>query len=126
MTWAAVSDVIGRRKTFFIFTLSSLPLYYAVPSIVNSVVLTQGVVPLYVFCGTTVVALSIFGGVYAILPAYQADLYGSKNVGAIHGRMLLFSSTAALVGEISSRHHFTPFVSRMSANHPMDSPFFLP
>lgn len=55
--------------------------------------------PLYGFCGTTVLAISIFGGVYAILPAYQADLYGSKNVGAIHGRMLLFSSTAALVGK---------------------------
>ena len=97
--WAAVSDVIGRRKTFYVFTLSSLPLYFAVPSIVDAVVTTGGTLPLYGFCGTTVLAISIFGGVYAILPAYEADLYGSKNVGAIHGRMLLFSSTAALVGK---------------------------
>ena len=36
------------------------------------------------------------GGAYAILPAYEADLFGTKYVGAIHGRMLLFSSSAAL------------------------------
>lgn len=64
--------------------------------------------PLYGFCGTTVLAISIFGGVYAILPAYQADLYGSKNVGAIHGRMLLFSSTAALVGKNPYHLSFLP------------------
>ena len=94
-----MSDAIGRRKTFYVFTLASLPLYLAVPTLVNSVVSTGGEMPLYGFCATTVFAISIFGGVYAILPAYEADLYGSKNVGAIHGRMLLFSSTAALVGE---------------------------
>ena len=108
-----MSDAIGRRNTFFIFTLSSLPLYFAVPSIVESVVSTGATMPLYGFCGTTVLAISIFGGVYAILPAYQADLYGSKNVGAIHGRMLLFSSTAALVGKsslASTRNGFTSFL----------------
>ena len=44
-------------------------------------------------------AVSMMGGVYAILPAYEADLFGTKFVGAIHGRMLLFSSAAALAGE---------------------------
>ena len=40
------------------------------------------------------------GGAYAILPAYEADLFGTKYVGAIHGRMLLFSSSAALAGPV--------------------------
>lgn len=45
-------------------------------------------------------AVSMMGGVFAILPAYEADLFGTKFVGAIHGRMLLFSSAAALAGEM--------------------------
>ncbi len=48
---------------------------------------------------STMMAVSMMGGVYAILPAYEADLFGTKFVGAIHGRMLLFSSAAALAGE---------------------------
>lgn len=48
---------------------------------------------------STMCAVSMMGGVFAILPAYEADLFGTKFVGAIHGRMLLFSSAAALAGE---------------------------
>ena len=49
---------------------------------------------------STMCAVSMMGGVFAILPAYEADLFGTKFVGAIHGRMLLFSSAAALAGEV--------------------------
>jgi hypothetical protein len=96
--WAAVSDAIGRRGTFFIFTLGSLPIYVALPSIVNTVVATGSATPLYLFCASSAFAISMFGGVYAILPAYEADLFGTKNVGPIHGRMLMYSSVAAVVG----------------------------
>ncbi len=30
------------------------------------------------FCGSTVLAVSVMGGVFSVLPAYEADLYGSK------------------------------------------------
>ena len=43
-------------------------------------------------------AVSMLGGSFAILPAYEADLFGTKNVGPIHGRMLLYASAAALAG----------------------------
>jgi hypothetical protein len=76
--WAAVSDMIGRRSTVFIFTLGSVPLYFALPTIVNTVVTTGSPEPLYVFCASTVAAISMFGGMYAILPAYEADLFGTK------------------------------------------------
>jgi len=98
LAWANISDTIGRRSTFYIFTATSLPIYLSIPTIVDSVVQTGATLPLYGFCAATVMAISIFGGTYAVLPAYQADLYGSKNIGAIHGRMLLFSSAAALIG----------------------------
>ena len=51
------------------------------------------------FCTSATLAVSAMGGVYALLPAYEADLFGTKFVGAIHGRMLLYSSAAALCGE---------------------------
>lgn len=81
------------------FTTASVPLYFAVPTLVDSVVHTGSVMPLYGFCASTVVAVSMMGGVYAILPAYEADLFGAKYVGAIHGKMMLYSAGAALSGD---------------------------
>ncbi len=54
--------------------------------------------PLYCFCASTVAAVSVMGGVYSILPAYESDLFGNKFVGAIHGKMLLYSAAASLTG----------------------------
>jgi MFS family permease len=96
--WAAFSDKFGRRTTFHMFTLGSIPLYLAVPFCVKALVSDPSVVPLYVFCTSTVLAISFMGGTYAILPAYEADLFGAKYVGAIHGRFLLASTAAALAG----------------------------
>lgn len=96
--WAAVSDVVGRRTVFNIFTLGSVPMYLAMPSLVNSVMETGSAVPLYAFVGCAVGAITILGGTFAVIPAYEADLFGSKNVGAIHGRLLLYMSCASLSG----------------------------
>lgn len=63
------------------FTATSVPLYLALPTIVDTVLSTQSTLPLYVFCGSTALAISMMGGVFAILPAYEADLFGSKFVG---------------------------------------------
>ena len=97
--WAAVSDMIGRRSTFLIFTSVAVPLYFVMPTIVENVVTSGSALPLYMFCTSATLAVSAMGGVYALLPAYEADLFGTKFVGAIHGRMLLYSSAAALCGE---------------------------
>lgn len=98
LVWAAVSDKIGRRSTFMLFTTSSIPLYFFLPTLVDSVITTGSSAPLYAFCASTALAISMMGGVYAILPAYEADLFGTKFVGAVHGRMMLFSSLAAMSG----------------------------
>ena len=50
------------------------------------------------FCCSTVLALSVMGGVFSVLPAYEADLFGSKYIGAIHGRFLTFGAVATVVG----------------------------
>ena len=96
--WAAVSDAIGRRKTFYIFTLASVPLYMSMPYHITSVVEQGSTLPLFAFIGSTVACISFMGGTYAILPAYESDLYGSKNIGPTHGVMMIYSASAALLG----------------------------
>lgn len=96
--WASLSDVIGRRYTFAIFTAGCVPLYLGLPTLVEQVMATGSTIPLYGFCASTVLVISAMGGVYAVLPAYEADLFGTKYAGAVHGRMLLYSAAAALTG----------------------------
>jgi MFS family permease len=96
--WAQLSDFIGRRKTFAILTLGSIPVYFSLPYLVDSVVSSGATLPLYLFCGGTMLAISGMGGAYATMPAYEADLFGTKNVAAIHGRMMFSSALASLAG----------------------------
>ena len=98
IAWAMLSDKIGRRMTFFFFTLGSIPLYLILPTLVGAVVVNASVLSLYGFIACSVVSISIMGGCYSIIPAYEADLFGAKYVGPIHGRFLLASSAAALSG----------------------------
>ena len=80
--WAAISDRIGRRNTFHIYTLGSIPLFGCLPFLIEQCVSnpTGPLAPAFLaaFCGSTVAAISILGGTFAVLPAYEADLYGVK------------------------------------------------
>ena len=100
--WAAVSDKIGRRTTFNIFTFASVPIFASLPYCIEQVVMNPDgpMAPFYlsVFCASTVAAISIMGGTFAVLPAYEADLYGPKYVQAIHGRFLLAATVSTIVG----------------------------
>lgn len=98
--WAAISDRLGPRKTFLAFTLASIPLYLAIPTVVENVIQTKDALPLYGFCAGTTLAVSMMGGGFSVMPAYEADLFGAKYVGAIHGRMLLFMSAASIGGPL--------------------------
>lgn len=100
LAWGALSDKIGRKNTFTIFTLGSIPAYFSIPYLVDSAVATGEALPLYIFCGATMMAVSGMGGAFAILPAYEADLFGTKFVSAVHGRMLMFSSIAGVAGPL--------------------------
>jgi MFS family permease len=102
LVWAGVSDKIGRRNTFHIFALGSVPLFASLPYAINQCVTdpTGPMAPLYLglFCASTVSAITILGGIFAVLPAYEADLYGPKNVQAIHGRFLLAATLSTIAG----------------------------
>jgi hypothetical protein len=100
--WAAISDRIGRRNTFHCYTLGSIPIFGSLPFLIHECVTNPSgpLAPFYLsaFCGSTVAAITILGGTFAVLPAYEADLYGTKYVGAIHGRFLLAASISTILG----------------------------
>ena len=100
--WAAISDKIGRRNTFHIYTLGAVPLFGALPFLIDQCVSNPSgpMAQFYLtaFCASTVAAISILGGTFAVLPAYEADLYGPKYVGPIHGRFLLAATASTIVG----------------------------
>merc|ERR1712200_387277 len=100
--WAAISDKIGRRNTFHCYTLGSIPIFGCLPFLINECVTnpTGPLAPYYLgaFCVSSVAAISIMGGTFAVLPAYEADLYGPKYVQAIHGRFLLAATLSTILG----------------------------
>ncbi|HZS29472.1 MAG TPA: OFA family MFS transporter [Candidatus Angelobacter sp.] len=91
--WSTVSDYIGRKNTYFVFFILGGILYYLAPrtgiSGLNSV-------PLFVI--VVAVIVSMYGGGFATVPAYLKDLFGTMEVGAIHGRLLTAWSVAGVVG----------------------------
>jgi len=91
--WASLSDHIGRKPTYFVFFLLGIALYAGAPWAAHS-----GERALFVlfFC----VILSMYGGGFATVPAYLADLFGTQYVGAIHGRLLTAWSTAGIIGPV--------------------------
>jgi MFS family permease len=91
--WASLSDYIGRKNTYYTFFLLGIAMYALAPWAAQS-----GNKALFVafFC----IILSMYGGGFATVPAYLADLFGTQFVGAIHGRLLTAWSTAGIVGPV--------------------------
>jgi MFS family permease len=89
--WASLSDYLGRKHTYFVFFALGIILYSFAPSAgsIGSVALFVGI-----FC----IILTMYGGGFATIPAYIADLFGTRFVGAIHGRILLAWSAAGILG----------------------------
>lgn len=91
--WASLSDRIGRKATYFTFFALGIVLYALAPTAAH-----MGSQALFVaiFC----VILSMYGGGFATVPAYLADIFGTQFVGAIHGRLLTAWATAGIVGPV--------------------------
>ena len=91
--WATTSDIIGRRNTYMVFFLLGILLYSTVPTLGH-----LGSISLFVaaFC----IILSMYGGGFATIPAYLRDMFGTYEVGAIHGRLLTAWSVAGILGPV--------------------------
>ncbi|GAA3933810.1 L-lactate MFS transporter [Hymenobacter algoricola] len=91
--WSSASDKMGRKPTYMIYFGLGILLYALVPTLAANASLALFVV---VCC----VILSMYGGGFATIPAYLRDLFGTMQVGAIHGRLLTAWSTAGVLGPL--------------------------
>jgi MFS family permease len=89
--WSSLSDYIGRKAVYATFFLLGAALYATIPATGRA-----GNVVLFVI--GYVVILSMYGGGFATIPAYLRDMFGTIQVGAIHGRLLTAWSTAGVLG----------------------------
>jgi hypothetical protein len=91
--WSSASDFIGRKNTYFIFFVVGIALYSSVPSIGKS-----GNMGLFIVFYALI--LSMYGGGFSTIPAYLADIFGTRYVGGIHGRLLTAWATAGVLGPV--------------------------
>jgi MFS family permease len=91
--WASLSDYIGRKTTYFVFFILGILCYGALTTLANAG-------SLGLFGALCCVIASMYGGGFATVPAYLADMFGTQYVGAIHGRLLTAWSTAGILGPI--------------------------
>ncbi len=91
--WASMSDKLGRKATYAIFFLLGTALYASAPS-------TGHAGSIALFVGAFCLILSMYGGGFATVPAYLADIFGTQFVGAIHGRLLTAWSMAGIFGPV--------------------------
>ncbi|MFB4197362.1 L-lactate MFS transporter [Streptomyces carpaticus] len=90
--WSATSDLIGRKNVYRVYLGAGALMYLLI-------VLSGGTSkPVFVICA--LVILSFYGGGFATVPAYLKDLFGTYQVGAIHGRLLTAWSTAGVLGPL--------------------------
>ena len=93
IVWASSSDKLGRKVTYFIFFVLGIALYVLASFAADWKALAIFVLA---FC----VIASMYGGGFATIPAYLADMFGTQFVGAIHGRLLTAWSTAGILGPV--------------------------
>ncbi|MCU1336980.1 MAG: hypothetical protein JWO19_2561 [Bryobacterales bacterium] len=91
--WASSSDYLGRRNTYTIFFAVQIVLFLLIPGIA-----ARGQWAL--FQASLFVVVSMYGGGFATIPAFLADIFGPGNVGAIHGALLTAWSAAAIAGPV--------------------------
>jgi MFS family permease len=117
--WASSSDYIGRRNTYLTFFAAQVVLFLLIPGV-------AGRGDWLYFQASLFVVVSMYGGGFATIPAFLADIFGPNNVGAIHGVVLTAWSAAAIAGpvivtELSNRAK-AALVPGASHVHIYDSP----
>lgn len=91
--WASLSDKLGRKNTYYIFFVLGIITYCLLPTWGH-----MGLAAMFVI--SICLILSMYGGGFATVPAYLADIFGTQMVGAIHGRLLTAWTAAGLIGPV--------------------------
>ncbi len=90
LIWAAASDYIGRQNVFVIFFVIQLIAFLTLPFTTNVIIFQ-----LFIF-----LVVSCYGGGFSNLPAFASDLFGTKQLGVIHGYLLTTWSLGGIFGPI--------------------------
>jgi MFS family permease len=90
--WSATSDFLGRKPTYVMYLGVGMILYFLLAVAGHSATA--------VFVLITGVIISFYGGGFSTVPAYLRDLFGTYQVGAIHGRLLTAWSAAGIAGPL--------------------------
>jgi MFS family permease len=90
--WSSTSDVVGRKRIYMMYLGVGAGLYFLLA--------TMGTASIALFVLFTGIILSFYGGGFATVPAYLKDLFGTLEVGAIHGRLLTAWSAAGVAGPL--------------------------
>lgn len=88
--WASLSDYIGRPNVYTAFFVIQVIAFFALPYATNPILFQ-----ILLFS-----ILTCYGGGFASVPAYIGDLFGTKQLGAIHGYILTAWALAGVVGPI--------------------------
>ncbi|MDO3395694.1 OFA family MFS transporter [Nocardioides sp. SOB44] len=90
--WSSTSDKIGRKPTYMVYLGVGVALYLALA--------LGGSTSIVLFVALAGIIISFYGGGFATVPAYLRDLFGTYQVGAIHGRLLTAWSAAGVAGPL--------------------------
>jgi MFS family permease len=90
--WSSTSDYIGRKPIYMVYLGGGIVLYV--------ILATLGSTATWIFVITAALIISFYGGGFATVPAYLRDLFGTYQVGAIHGRLLTAWAAAGVVGPL--------------------------
>jgi MFS family permease len=117
--WASLSDHIGRKTVYYVFFILGLVCYAALTPLSGAGMIT-------VFAALVCVIASMYGGGFATIPAYLADMFGTLFVGAIHGRLLTAWSTAGILGPVLVNYlHDSRLAQGVTHAHVYDSIFYV-
>lgn len=90
IAWSTVSDYIGRRAVYVLFFVIEIAAFYLLAQTADALLFQ-----LLVF-----IIISCYGGGFSCMPAYLSDLFGTKELSAIHGKILTAWGMAGIAGPL--------------------------
>ena len=90
IVWSTISDYLGRANTYIIFFIIEIAAFY----------LLGGVTDSFMFQLLVFIIITCYGGGFSCMPAYLSDLFGTKQLSAIHGRILTAWGLAGIAGPL--------------------------
>ena len=90
IVWSTISDYIGRRNTYIAFFAIEIVAFYLLADVKDS----------FMFQALIFIIITCYGGGFSCMPAYLSDIYGTKQLSAIHGRILTAWGLAGIAGPL--------------------------